>query len=405
MSAESKMTELKTGMLLYVPFFASLLFDQMKMQVGKFPHIFGGMTPTGATDGMNIWLDEDFLDKLKLPEAVFLVCHEIGHSMWAHMARAKNYMDAGFDGEPFDPRLWNIAGDYVINDMLKKSGIGDMPKGGLWRADITHDMLAEDAYRMLRKEQKDKGGGGGKGDGLGGNGAPDSNGNDGSTLDVHIQATPQATEAEWRRAVQSAVDAAKAIGNLPGALERFADQFVNAQVPWQEKLRFTITHQAARDAVTWRSAHKRRLALQGLIYPKYTGFGAGQIIVAVDTSGSIGERELNTFFSELAAILDDCKPEQVFVLGIDAEVNSIEELDPGANLAEHPPKVLGGGGTDFRPAFKWVENEGHEPACLIYFTDMYGPFPEEEPGYPVIWCSTTKDKEGPIGETVYVEIK
>ena len=95
-------TEVKTAMLVHVPFFSSLLFDLMHVEVGKFPHIFGNRAATAATDGKNIYVDQDFFTKLKLPEAVYLICHEIGHAMWLHMSRGKYYKDMGFDGEPFD---------------------------------------------------------------------------------------------------------------------------------------------------------------------------------------------------------------------------------------------------------------------------------------------------------------
>lgn len=402
--ANQRLTELKTGMLLYTPFFASLLFDQMEIEVGKFPHLFGSIKGTAATDGRRMWIDEDFLAGLKLPEAVFLVCHEIGHAMWKHMERGKNYQDIGLHGKPFDPRLFNVAADYVINDMLIQSGVGDMPKGGLHRKDITHDMLVEDVYKKLMDEQEQqKQNGKGQGDGLGGNGKPDANGNDGSTLDVHIHAPSPVTEAEMKRAVQSAVNAAKAMGKLPGALERFAEKLLNPQVPWQEKLRTVIMRTTGRDGHSWHAPHKRRLALQGIIMPRSVGFGAGEIVVAVDTSGSIGQHELNTFFGELAGILDDAKPEKIWVLGVDAAVNSVEEFDQGWDVQANPPKPIGGGGTSFIPAFDWVDEQCLRPAALIYFTDMYGSFPQGDPGYPVIWAATTPT-EGPFGETVHIKV-
>lgn len=386
-----RLTELKTAMLLYVPFFASLMMDLLTLKVGKFPEVFGGNTPTAATDGKTVWIDQDFLNGLKLPEAVFLLCHEIGHCMWQHMARGRSYFDLGFDGEKFDPSLWNMAGDYVINDMLVKSQIGDMPKGGLLDKKYTNDMLVEDVYRELKKNPPK---------GMGG-GAPDANGNTGVTLDTHVLASGELGEVEWKRAVKTAAEAAKAMGSMPAALTRFVDEFLNPQVPWQERLRYHVTRAVSRECTTWRTPHRRRLVMQKLYMPSYTGMGAGEIVVAVDTSGSIGQRELNVFLSELADILDTCKPERVWVLGADAEVASVTELHEGHDIAANPPELKGGGGTDFRPVFDWVDAEGIVPATVIYFTDMYGTFPKDEPAYPVIWCATT-DQKAPWGETIAV---
>jgi predicted metal-dependent peptidase len=382
-------TEIKTAMLVHVPFFSSLLFDLMNVEVGKFPHIFGGIPPTAATDGKNIYIDEDFLSGLKLPECVFLVCHEIGHAMWMHMARAKHYHDMGFEGEPFDARRWNYAGDYVINDMLVKSQIGKMPAHGLLDKKYTNEMMVEDVYRDLKDNPPQ-----------GGNGQGDDDGNDGGTLDVHIHAPQQVNDAEMKRSIQTALEAAKAMGKMPAALERFATEFLKPQVSWQERLRYHVTRAVARDASTWAKPHRRRLLMQGIYLPSYTGF----VAVAVDTSGSIGERELNIFFSELQDILDTCRPEGVVLLGCDAEVGSVHHLSADESLAANPPKLGGGGGTDFRPVFTWLDKEGIEPSALIYFTDMYGTFPDKEPTYPTIWCKIS-DQKAPWGEEINVTLK
>jgi predicted metal-dependent peptidase len=396
-SEHPKYTEIKTAMLVHVPFFSSLLFDMMNVEIGEFPEIFGDRPSTMATDGKNIYISETFLNSLKLPEAVFVICHEIGHAMWMHMARAKRYHDVGFEGEEFDPRRWNWAGDYVINDMLVKSGIGKMPSVGLLDKKYTNDMLVEDVYRDLKNQMP----------------PPKKiycsvgqvadDGNDGGTLDVHIHTPCDLNEAEVKRAVQTAMEAAKAMGKLPQALERFAQNFVKPQVTWQERLRYHVSRAISRDATTWAKPHRRRLIMQGTYLPSYTGFAAGDVVVVVDTSGSIGQAELDTFFGELDDILMTCRPTSVALIGCDAAVNSVHILEAGECLKSNPPKLGGGGGTSFKPPFEHVEKEGWRPSALIYFTDMYGDFPDE-PTYPVIWCKTT-DVKAPWGEEIPVKIK
>lgn len=379
-------TEVKTALLCNVPFFSQLLFDLMNVEIGKFPDKFPeGMTPTAATDGKNIWIDEDFWNGLKVPEALFLVCHEIGHMIWMHMTRGKHYLDNGFDGEQFNPRAWNCAGDYLINDMLTESKVGRMPAGGLLDKKYRiNDQTTEDVYRdLLKNGNHNKGNG---------------------PMDVHILGTPKITDTEVKRAVQAAVNHAKSQGKLPASLERFADQLVAPQVSWKERLRYHVARNIARDATTWVKPHRRRLLTQGVYLPGYTGFGAGDVVVVIDTSGSIGPHELNVFCSELDQILSDCNPTSVALIGCDAQINSVQMLEAGDTLAGNPPKLGGGGGTDFRPPFEWVDKEGARPSALIYFTDMYGPFPENQPAYPVIWCKTTEIK-APWGEEIYVDLK
>ena len=387
-AAKNKLTEIKTAMLLHVPFFASLMLDMMKIQVGKFPHIFGSDTATAATDGKTVYLDEDFLAGMNLPEAVFLMCHEIGHAMWQHMPRAKKYESTGFDGKEFNHKKWNFAGDYVINDMLVKSKIGSMPKGGLHSADFNHvDHMADDVYRKLPDDPSQNSGGQGQ-------------------LDKHIpSASGQASDAEWKRAVQSAAEGAKAQGKLPDNLARMVDLLLNPKVPWQELLRTILMRAAARDAHTWARPHRRRLITQGVVLPSYTGFGAGDIVIGVDTSGSISERELTVFLTEIQNILDVAKPENVYIVPCDAKVHEVTVCGPNDDLLANQPPLGGGGGTRFEPVFDWVEEEGIEPAALVYLTDMMGSFPSEPPPYKTIWCSTVEGVEGPFGTTVEIDVE
>jgi predicted metal-dependent peptidase len=137
--------------------------------------------------------------------------------------------------------------------------------------------------------------------------------------------------------------------------------------------------------------------------PANTGFGAGDVVVVVDTSGSIGQKELDLFFSELDDILMNCRPTGVALLGCDAAVNSVHYLEAGDQLKGQKIELGGGGGTSFKPPFEWVDEEGQRPSALIYFTDLYGDFPDKEPVYPTIWCRTTQQPV-PFGEVIDVDI-
>jgi len=381
----------------------------MKIELGKFPQIFPPGNETMATNGKKIWVDEDFLDSLKLPEAVFVMCHEVGHAMWMHMSRGKEYADKGFDGKPFNARLWNIAGDYVINDMLVESKVGKMPKIGLH--DVTKGTandVVDDVYRKLLQEQK------GKGQGEGGQASPNPNGNQGpngqadGTLDTHILEETKESEVEWKRAVKTAQDAAKAMGNMPAGLERFVENLLRPKVRWQDKLRTQFVRAVGRDAKNWSRLHRRRYVSQGIVMPAYKGYGCGTVVFVIDTSGSMSDKEIRQGLGECDSILTDCNPEQVILIGCDASVESVLELGPSDTLQNNAPACTlgGGGGTSFIPPFTWLEEQNVRPDCLVYFTDMGGTFPKDDPGFPVIWCSTTgidKPKDAP-GSVIMVEL-
>ena len=253
--------------------------------------------------------------------------------------------------------------------------------------------MADEVYRKLKDDPND---GDGPGQGEGG------------TLDHHIPAPSGTTDAEMKRVVASAADAAKAQGKLPADLERFVEQVLDPKVKWTELLRKSMQRCAGRESVTYTRPHRRRLITQGLILPSYTGYAAGDIVFIMDTSGSMGQKEMAQGLGECDSILQDCMPKSVTLLGCDARINSVHHLYQGDSLKDNPPPLGGGGGTSFVPPFDWLEENGHNPATVVYFTDMYGDFPQD-PGYPVIWCSTTDPAElgdhytAPFGETIHVE--
>ena len=123
------------------------------------------------------------------------------------------------------------------------------------------------------------------------------------------------------------------------------------------------------------------------------------VVVAVDTSGSIKEKEINEFISEIDAIKGQVRA-RITLLPCDASIGEGApwHYEPWEEF-KMPEKLHGGGGTDFRPVFEWVDREGIQPELLIYFTDAEGPFPKEPPSYPVVWLIKGRELV-PWGERV-----
>jgi predicted metal-dependent peptidase len=112
--------------------------------------------------------------------------------------------------------------------------------------------------------------------------------------------------------------------------------------------------------------------------------GMGEIVVAIDTSGSIDDTLVSQFGGELAGIIEDMAPERVTVLYADSSVQRVETFEKLEPFELHP---MGGGGTDFRPVFKHVETMEPAPVCVVYLTDLWGTFPATDPGIPVLWAT------------------
>ena len=124
----------------------------------------------------------------------------------------------------------------------------------------------------------------------------------------------------------------------------------------------------------------------------------GDIVIAVDTSGSIGNKELEQFAGETNAIASEAQPESIRVIYCDAALQGVEEFGPSDPIQLSP---RGGGGTDFVPPFRWVEENGIEPKCLVYLTDLCCDSFPEAPDYPVLWV-TESGRAAPFGETVRI---
>jgi predicted metal-dependent peptidase len=144
----------------------------------------------------------------------------------------------------------------------------------------------------------------------------------------------------------------------------------------------------------------RRFVWFGFVPAIIERSGVGEMVIVVDTSGSIGTGELEQFSGEINVIANEAQPESIRVIYCDAAVQVHEEFGPAEPIKLSPK---GGGGTDFVPPFKWVEENGIEPKCLIYLTDLccnsFPPTPE----YPVLWVTDSR-KAAPFGEILPIRV-
>jgi len=184
-------------------------------------------------------------------------------------------------------------------------------------------------------------------------------------------------------------------------MESWVESIRHPKVPWQEQLRDYVSA-FARDDYSWQRPN-RRYEETGFTLPSLRNFRCGCVAVAIDTSGSIGQIEFEQFMGELRDILETVKPERLILLQADAEVADYRVLENGETL-DDKIQMCGGGGTDFRPVFDRIEEEGEQPEVLIYLTDACGSFPDQAPGYPVIWAVTT-DAETPWGDRIRVSLE
>ena len=192
-----------------------------------------------------------------------------------------------------------------------------------------------------------------------------------------------AEEQAWDEAMHQALNLAKAQGKAPGPVEETIQDAHRSTLDWRSLLRRYMTDAAARD-YSW-SVPNRRFIDSGLYLPSIRSEGMGTLAVIIDTSGSVDSDALAAFWSEVREVAAEIEPERTVVLQVDAAVQDEEHYAPG----ELPDQIVvkGRWGTDFRPGFARLAEQGIRPAVCLYFTDMdCDRYPETEPGYDVIWA-------------------
>jgi predicted metal-dependent peptidase len=418
--------ETRVDLLWHCPAFTHILYNMLDTANQKTVALFTRDVPIAATDGSALMLNPDKFFEYNLKERTFIVAHEILHCILNHCVMMHGFRTRGKvaypDGKeiPYIHELMNIAMDLVINDVLVQSKDNQGKAIFQYNKDWLHDPSkvtqadsSLDAYRKVYEEAKKNGKikqlqlgkiSGGQAAGQSGQGF-DQHLNPGTSQgkDPH-SASQERNEGQWQTAIAAAAAAAKAMGSLPAGLERLIKDILNPQVDWREHIKALFARKVGAGSFDWRKAD-RRLITRDIYAPARSGFGAGDIVVAVDTSGSIGEREVSMFFAEMGGILEDLKPQRLFVLWCDAKIHRVDETSETSDLYDLRAKgAPGGGGTSFVPVFDWMDESGLRPDAVVYLTDGYGTFPPEAPAYPVIWGSITPEGgvNYPWGDVVLV---
>lgn len=294
--------------------------------------------------------------------------------------------------------------DYAINPIILDSKL-KLPKDALINRNYK-GLMAEEIYNLLPQQKQQA-----KGDDSDKDNYDGDPGGCGGVLDATNQngeapskAQREQMEAEAKVRLSQAAAAAKARGKLPAGIEALVEEMLAPQVIWQDLLRNFVAKVMVTDT-TWRNP-SRRFAHMGLIFPGPLKDGCGEIVVGVDTSGSIycDPEILMQFLGEINSILEDVKPERVHVVYCDAKVQHAQVFEMGDTISPATFKVRGGGGTAFEPVFDWAKDNA-QPQCLIYLTDLMGSFPS---GFsaPTIWiCANNEGANAPFGEVIHVNTK
>lgn len=392
-----------------LPFFSSILIRLWIVEDAS------PSNPTMYTNGKVIAYNPNFVNSLTTGEVSWVLCHEIMHNVLLHFSRQKPNAD-----------LWNQAADYAINLLLtpldpKKPNMFTMPDGGLYDEKYK-DMTAEAIYDFLEKnpnQQKKNYNNFGKvtnqkievdpdnvvqkgtsgkindeEDGKSGSGEGDKNDQKAGNQMIEIEV---GSEIEINSIVQ------QSIGKASMSIRRYYELLFKSKVDWKKELKRYVRE--ILDKIKYKLPYRRFIYKDKYLSgPVRKGDSLENVVVAVDTSGSIDGKMINEFLTEVAGMISSYRIENLWVLPIDTKIHHENRFKNPRDIKNLNIVIKGGGGTDFKPVFHWIDHKLRKQfAVLIYLTDAIGSFPNTpEYASKIIWCVKGPGKV-PFGKRVAMD--
>ncbi len=401
---ETKLSRARTRLILDKPFLGALV---LRLPLAAADPQW---CQTTATDARKLYYNADYIDALSLDQVQFVLSHEALHCALSHFARREHR----------NKTRWDVACDYAINPLLLNDGLIP-PPGALQEAGF-EGMTAEEIYPYIDENTAEQpmdqhlydtaaeqppppGDTGQKPQNAHPSGDESDPGENrqgerdqpagGAPQPRPLTATEQASlQIQWQQRLAGAAQQAMQAGKLGGALGRMIDHLLQPQLPWRMLLARYLTT-IARDDYSYARPSRRE---GSAILPSLRSSQV-DVVVALDTSGSITEKELTQFVGEIDALKGQLRA-RITLLACDAELagDSPWTFEPWETF-KLPRQFKGGGGTRFGPVFQWVAGQDQEPDLLVYFTDANGDFPQQEPRYPVLWLVKGK-RQNPWGQRI-----
>jgi len=344
--------------------------------------------PTACTNGRDEMYGRAFVDGLNDAELRFLILHECYHKMYQHLTTWKHLYDK-------HAQVANVACDYVINVQLVDGDNGEgfikMPKVGLFDEQYRSMDTAQVFHKIYDSLPE-----GDDGRGVG------------NSLDDHgweeAEQLSEEEKGDLEREVEEAIRQGVLVaGKLGSGGARDLEALLKPQIDWRDVLReFISTTCAGNDFSTW-SRPNRKFISTGVYMPSGISQSVGELVVAVDTSASIGQRELTTFLSEIKSVCDNVRPDRIRLLYWDTEVCADETYDHAeTDTLVQSTKPAGGGGTDVSCVSEYMTEHKINPQAVIVFTDGYV-FDWGTWTCPILWAIYDFERAKPdCGKVVHI---
>lgn len=332
-----------------------------------------------ASNGKRFIYNPNFLERCSCEEVMFILTNAVMHHVLAHQQRRLNRRG----------KLWQLATDYAINNLLAKNGLS-IPIGANYNTEF-EGMYAEEIYDALKDELL-----GEDGDAFGESGDTPRQENQGeqegddahsfSNIDGIEDDLDTQDESQWQYAASLAHEVAQRKGAMPQGLERLGKKVKPSDVDWRFEL-YNAVNRHMRNNYAFMPPNKKHIH-RGIALPSLTS-DTLSLCVAIDTSGSIDDQLLGAFMEEFKSIMQNFPSVKIELIIADAKVHAHHTFQGGERMDF---ALKGGGGTDYRPTFDYVEANLPMTTMLLYFTDGEGSYPRIGPNYEVLWALSRKAK-------------
>lgn len=380
MDIETRLAAARTRLILDKPFLGALTLRLPLEETGA------SWCKTTFSDGKSLYYSRQYIQALPVAELQFALAREALHCALLHFYRRGSR----------DPQLWREACNFAVNSILIHDGLSPPPD--VHYLSEFDGMTAEEIYPLLQKNEDNRQQSEGSDSRESGEGQQDKKAGDGGHYSPPPTVNPGDMEllaAQWRQRLAAAAQQAMQAGKLSEEMARLVDIVLQPRLPWRSVLAQYLAATARNDYSYTRPSSRRG---DPAIFP---GMRSEEIdlVVAVDTSGSISDDEIGHFFTEINAIKGQIRA-RVVLLACDNRINEPFPMvyEPWESF-DCEPEIRGGGGTDFRPVFDWISHQDTQPQALVYFTDACGSFPELEPQWPTLWLVKGKQSV-PFGSRI-----
>jgi predicted metal-dependent peptidase len=216
--------------------------------------------------------------------------------------------------------------------------------------------------------------------------------------------TPEAQETMLRQhsATIAAINHVKSCGSGVGDALRDLTVETSREPDLESALTEIMTSIEAGDP-SWAKPQRRWLQ-DDLYFPSEDTTRGAHLVIAVDVSGSVGQKELHEFWRIIRGLLQSGLRITADIVSCDTTITSHFPVTWNDEESYEKIKNLpGGGGTDFRPIFDWAREHAPDARAIVVFTDLCGHFPPscDTPTFWLVDSALRNQMQPPFGQTIF----